>query len=157
MSPEYLPHFFLLIAGVFLAGVALHRLSNRRWKSALKVGGLGLTLIGIAVAVGNLASWKASQIWRLPESMRPRPLLPADSTRQVPSAGEPETMSLILGAVRLRVPASHEYVVSAEDEVFLRVEREGTGFLVSCGAASAPASVSTSSSGPYSRNTERRL
>jgi hypothetical protein len=144
MSPQFLPHLIFLIAGAILACVALGRLGSRQWASALRLGGLGLLLMGAAIAGGRYVSWKESRTWRLPESMRPRPLLPENRSASAERPDEPDTMTLVLGGVRVRVPVSDHYDLSASDEIFLTVTTKGTGLLVSCSAAGAAS--------PYSRS-----
>ncbi|HET9252438.1 MAG TPA: hypothetical protein VFP58_09995 [Candidatus Eisenbacteria bacterium] len=143
MSPEYLPHLLLLLAGTGAAVVALHRLANRNWGSAIKLGALGFVLTGIAILGGRYASWKYSQTWYLPESMRPRGLSPAMRAAPVDRSEEPGAMTLALGGVRLRVMASDRYEMSVADETFLTVESDSLGLLVSCDvAATTPSRTS---------------
>ena len=44
-------------------------------------------------------------------------------------------MTLVLGGVRVRVPASDRYELSVSDETFLTVSSNGSGLLVTCLAA----------------------
>jgi hypothetical protein len=140
MSPEFLPLFVLIMAGVFVGCLAIHHLWKRTWGSAVKLGAVSVLLIGLPVLAGKYAGWKSSREWRLPESMRPRPLLPATRPDSTIRTGV-ETMSLVLGEVSLVVIASKQYVLSAGDETFLTVDTDSSGFglLLSCDVASGPA------------------
>ena len=153
MNLTLLPPFIALIAGVFLAFVGLSHARAARWRSAWKFGGLGLLLVGVTILVGMAASSKMSKS-RLPESVRPRPLLPERSS-SAEHSGEPDTMTLVLGGVRVRVPVSNQYDLSADNEIFLTVSSSGPGLLVSCRAATGavPYSASSQLAADISENT----
>lgn len=108
------------------------------------MGGLGIVLIGLPIFLGTLASRKDSETWRLPESMRPRALVPATQVGSDPQGEEPATITLALGGVRLRVAASDRYDVSVDEETFLVVESDSTGLLVSCDVAAEARTLRTS-------------
>lgn len=134
MSPEFLPHFVFLTIGLALGVAALHRLLNRKWGSALKLGLPSLALISLAVVVGRYAASKDD--WRLPESMRPNPLSPARDPGPAATTGEGgETMNVVLGGVVLRVLKSERYDFSTSDETFLTLFLQGNELLVSCDVA----------------------
>src|SRR5687767_7114054 len=104
--------------GVFLGVAALHRLLNRKWGIALRLGLPSLVLMSLAVFGGRYAASKDDG--RLPESMRPHPLRPArDSMPAVARDEDGETMDLVLGGVALRVMKSEQYDFSTNGETFL--------------------------------------
>jgi hypothetical protein len=134
VSPEFLPHFVFLMIGVFLGVAALHRLLNRKWGSALRLGLPSLVLMSLAVVGGRYAASKDD--WRLPESMRPHPLRPARGTGPAVARDEDgETMNLVLGGVALRVMKSEQYDFSTDGETFLTLFFQENGLLVSCDVA----------------------
>ena len=158
MSPEFLPHFVLLLAGIALAVVALHRLKGRNWRSAITLGVLGLLLMGVAILGGRYASWKYSQTWYMGEATRPRALSPATVEEPLHVAEGPAAMTLALGGVLLRVTASDRYEVSVEDETFLTIESDSSGLLVSCDvAATSPRDRTSMPVATISQNTITQL
>jgi hypothetical protein len=136
LSPEFLPLFAFLFAGLALAIVAIHRLADRQWRSALRLGAASVLLVALVILGGRYAAWKQSQAWRLPESMRPRPLVPASPFRPAEQQSEAQdTMTLVLGGVRLLVPASNQYRLSVTNETFLTLDTSRSGVLVTCDVA----------------------
>jgi hypothetical protein len=130
VSPEFLPHFVFLMIGVFLGVAALHRLLNRKWGTALRLGLPSLVLMSLAVFGGRYAASKDDG--RLPESMRPHPLRPARDTGPAATQGEGgETMNLVLGGVALQVLKSEQYDLSSNGETFLTLYLQDKGLLVS--------------------------
>jgi hypothetical protein len=134
VSPEFLPHFVSLMIGVFLGAAATHRLLNRKWGSALKLGLPSILLISLAVVGGRYAASRDD--WRLPESMRPHPLRPARDTAPAATRVEGgETMNLVLGGAVLRAMKSEQYDFSTNGETFLTLFVQDNGLLVSCDVA----------------------
>lgn len=134
MNPEFLPEFALLIAGVILGGVAVHFLAARRWLRALALLGAGVALMALAFASGRSDRLHGTSA-RL-QNMKPRGLVPADSTDSPGGVAEtPSSVSLVLGDVDVRVAASDRYVLSLDDAPFLTIDSLASGILVSCDVA----------------------
>ena len=147
MNPEFLPEFALLLAGVFLGAVAVRLLVARRWRRAMGLGAISVTLILVGLVAGKYGThWKYSERWRLRPSMRPAPLVPVASPERVkPDSEGARYVSLLLGDVLLQVGASDRYVLSADNEPFLILDSLGSELLVSCRVAGShyPARIRT--------------
>jgi hypothetical protein len=135
MDPSYLPELALLIAGVIVAGVAIHRLTTREWRRAAALAAASVALVALAFVSG-----RSSRIHPTPsrpgrQATRRHALMPADVRPPRRDPDEGPGMSLILGGVRLSVPPSNRYVLSVENEPFLILDSLGTGLLASCEVA----------------------
>jgi hypothetical protein len=129
LSPSYLPELALLIAGVIVAGVAIHRLTIREWGRAAALGAASVVLAVLAFVSGM-----SSRIHPNPgriQTARGRVLVPADRRPPGRDQGADSTMSLVLGGVSLHVASANRYVLSVEDETFLTLDSLETGLLVS--------------------------
>src|SRR5262245_30579023 len=71
MNPEHLPLLALLIAVVFVGGVALRDLLARRWLAALRAGAIALLALVLAFVGGtHLGKHEKPRITRLPGLVR---------------------------------------------------------------------------------------
>jgi hypothetical protein len=138
MDPEFLPEFFLLIAGLFLGVFAIHLLAGRQWGRAVRIGAASIVSISLAFLLGNsdCLRWKYSKPWYLHYSEERAALAPGDdSVYDEKSSGARPSMSLLLGGVLVRVAASDQYVLAIEDEAFLTMDLIPPGLLVTCAVA----------------------
>ena len=133
MTPEFLPEFAMLIAGVILGAVAIHFLAARRGLRALGLCAASVALIAFAFVSGksDRLHGPSARLW----STEQHALAPADSTDSRPADASPPSVSLVLGDVDVRVVESDRYVLSLDDEPFLTIDSLASGLLVSCQVA----------------------
>jgi len=111
MDPQYLPEAALLLAGLFLGAIGLHRLLTRQLGSAMKAGAACAVSVTLAFVLANNGH----------NPPRPAGLQPAATS----------SMSLVLGDVVLRVAPSNRYVFSVNDKEFLELDLARSGLTVS--------------------------
>jgi len=128
MNPEWLPVLGLILAGLFTGALALRALYSRNGQHAVQLGVGAVGLIALAIALGS-PRITPDKIW---------PLTPASEAPATISADDPDTasISIVLGAVVLRVPASNRYDLALDGKRFLALETSRKGLLVSCDAGS---------------------
>ena len=111
MDPQYLPEGALLLAGLFLGAIGLHRLFTRQLGSAMKAGAASAASVTLAFVLANNGH----------NPPRPPGLQPAATS----------SMALVLGDVVLRVAPSSRYVFSVNDKQFLELDLGRSGLTVS--------------------------
>ena len=128
MNPEWLPVLGLILAGLFTGALALRALYARDGQHGVLLGVGGVGLIALAIALGS-PRMTPDKIW---------PLTPASRTAATISADDPDTasISIVLGAVVLRVSASNRYDLALDGRRFLALETSRKGLLLSCDAGS---------------------
>ena len=112
MNPEFFPETALLLGGVIAGILALRHLFAREPGPALRVGGIAVACIVLALFLGR-SGWIHSNYGR---QSKPMVLLPAST----PSPDEARFMSLTLGDVILRVAPR----VNVNGNVLLNIEQE---------------------------------
>ena len=125
MNPEHLPLLALLIAAVFVAGVAIGDLMARRWLAGLRAGGVALLALTLAFVGGTrLGRHERPRITRLSG------LVPVDVR-----PGDVAGTRLILGGVSVSVAPRNRCVLAFEGTPFLILDSLRSGVLVTCRAA----------------------
>ena len=127
MNPEFFPETALLLGGVIAGILALRHLFAREPGPTLRVGGIAVACIVLALFLGR-SGWIHSNYGR---QSKPMVLLPAST----PSPDEARFMSLALGDVILRVAPSERYVLSVEGKRFLTLDAPKSGMSVTCDLA----------------------
>jgi hypothetical protein len=125
MNPEHLPLLALLIAAVFVAGVAIGDLMAQRWLAGLRAGGVAILALALAFVGGT----------RLGRNERPRitrlhGLVPINAR-----PGDVAGTKLILGDVSVRIASRDRCVLAFEGTPFLTLDSLQAGVLVTCRAA----------------------
>jgi hypothetical protein len=125
MNPEHLPLLALLIAALFVAGVAVGDLMARRWLAGLRAGSVALLALALALIGGT----------RLGRSEHPRitrlhGLVPIDAR-----PGDVAGTRLILGGVSVSIASRDRCVLAFEGTPFLTLDSLRSGVLVTCRAA----------------------
>jgi hypothetical protein len=128
MNPEHLPLLALLIAAVFVAGVAIGDLMARRWLAGLRAAGVALLALALTLAGGTrLGRHERPRITRL------HGLVPMNvsGARSANVAGT----RLILGGVSVSIASRDRCVIAFEGVPFLTLDSLRSGVLVTCSAA----------------------
>jgi hypothetical protein len=125
MNPEHLPLLALLIAAIFVAGVAIGDLMARRWLAGLRAGGVALLALALAFVGGTrLGRHEQPRITRL------HGLVPVDA-----QPGDVAGTGLILGGVSVSIASRDRCVLAFEGIPFLTLDSLRSGVLVTCRAA----------------------
>jgi len=125
MNTEHLPLLALLIAAVFVAGVAIGDLMARRWLAGLRTGGVALLAFALAFVGGTrLGRHERPRITRL------HGLVPVDA-----QPGDVAGTRLILGGVSVSIASRDRCVLAFEGIPFLTLDSLRSGVLVTCRAA----------------------
>jgi hypothetical protein len=128
MNTEHLPLLALLIAAVFVTGVAIGDLMARRWLAGLRTGGVALLAFALAFVGGTrLGRHERPRITRL------HGLVPMNVSSAGP--GDVAGTRLILGGVSISIASRDRCVLAFEGTPFLTLDSLRTGVLVTCRAA----------------------
>jgi hypothetical protein len=127
MNPEHLPLLALLIAAVFLAGIAVRNLMTRRWVGGMRAGAIALIALALAFVGGTRLGRKEP-----PRITRLHGLVPSNpDVRPSDSVGT----QLVLGGVTIAMAGQDRCVLAFEGAPFLTLDSLRTGVLLTCRVA----------------------